>query len=60
MEQVEMIGNLSLLPFTRSEFMGINVPGKPKEMLNYLGGLKMYTEQINGLLDSEFPGFELK
>lgn len=55
-----MIGNLSLLSFTRLEYMGTNVPGKPKEMLNYLGGLKMYTEQINGLLDSEFPGFELK
>jgi cation diffusion facilitator CzcD-associated flavoprotein CzcO len=59
-EQVEMIGNLSLLPFTQSEYMGTNVPGKPKEMLNYLGGLKMYTEQMNGLLSSGFPGFELK
>ena len=55
-----MIGNLSLLSFTRLEYMGTNVPGKPKEMLNYLGGLKMYTEQINGFFDSEFPGFELK
>jgi cation diffusion facilitator CzcD-associated flavoprotein CzcO len=59
-EQVEMIGNKSLIPFTDSEYIGTNIPGKPKEMLNYLGGLVMYTQQMKKLLDSKFAGFELQ
>jgi cation diffusion facilitator CzcD-associated flavoprotein CzcO len=59
-EQVEMIGNKSLIPFTDSEYIGTNIPGKPKEMLNYLGGLVMYTQQMKQLLDSKFAGFELQ
>jgi hypothetical protein len=58
-EQVEMIGNMSLLSFTESEYMGTNLPGKPKKILNYLGGLPRYVEQINHLLESKFAGFEL-
>jgi len=59
-EQVNMIGNMSLIPHTQSEYMGTNVPGKPKEMLNYLGGLPRYVEQINVVRDTGYPGFELK
>lgn len=57
--QVEAIGNATLLPQTRSEYMGTNVPGKKKQMLNYLGGLPLYTQQINDCLSHGLTGFTL-
>ncbi|PVH69789.1 FAD/NAD(P)-binding domain-containing protein [Cadophora sp. DSE1049] len=59
-EHVNMIGNMTLLPLTESEYMGTNIPGKTKEMLNYLGGLPTYVEKCNELLASGFEGFEIK
>ncbi|TVY26702.1 Baeyer-Villiger monooxygenase [Lachnellula hyalina] len=59
-EQVNMIGNMTLIPQTQSEYMGTNIPGKPKEMLNYLGGLPRYVEQIEAVRDSGYAGFDLK
>jgi len=58
-EQVNAIGNATLLPHTASEYMGTNIPGKPKEMLNYLGGLPNYIQQINAVLSEGFPGYHL-
>ncbi|KAI8658918.1 hypothetical protein NCS55_01170400 [Fusarium keratoplasticum] len=48
---VQQIGDQTLLPQTKSEYMGTNIPGKPKEMLNFLGGLVEYTKQINGAFE---------
>jgi hypothetical protein len=59
-EHVNMIGNMSLLPLTESEYMGTNIPGKTKEMLNYLGGLPNYVQKCNDLLASGFEGFDIK
>ncbi|KAJ5998975.1 Monooxygenase [Penicillium sp. IBT 35674x] len=57
---VNQIGDATLLPETKSEYMGTNVPGKPKEMLNYLGGLNDYIKRITQTLTSGYPGFDLK
>jgi len=54
------IGDATLLPFTASEYMGTNIPGKPKEMLNYLGGLPDYIQRITSAIDLGFPGFTLQ
>ncbi|OCK76597.1 FAD/NAD(P)-binding domain-containing protein [Lepidopterella palustris CBS 459.81] len=54
---VNMIGDATLLPLTNSEYMGTNIPGKPKEMLNYLGGLVDYTKRITSTIELGFPGF---
>ncbi|OCL12744.1 monooxygenase [Glonium stellatum] len=54
------IGDTTLLPFTASEYMGTNIPGKPKEMLNYLGGLPDYVKRITSAVDLGFPGFTLQ
>ncbi|KAM0334380.1 hypothetical protein ACHAQA_001406 [Verticillium albo-atrum] len=53
---VNSIGDATLLPRTESEYMGTNIPGKPKEMLNFLGGVVEYTRRtkesfVNGLED---------
>ncbi|EOD44651.1 putative cyclohexanone monooxygenase protein [Neofusicoccum parvum UCRNP2] len=54
---VNKVGDATLLPATKSEYMGTNIPGKPKEMLNYLGGLVDYTARITSTIQTEFPGF---
>jgi cation diffusion facilitator CzcD-associated flavoprotein CzcO len=56
---VNGIGAATLLPDTESEYMGTNIPGKPKEMLNYLGGLSDYTKRITGAVVAGYPGFVL-
>ncbi|KKY15006.1 putative cyclopentanonemonooxygenase [Diplodia seriata] len=54
---VNHVGDATLLPYTKSEYMGTNIPGKPKEMLNYLGGLVDYTKRITSVVRNDFPGF---
>lgn len=56
---VNQIGDATLLPETRSEYMGTNVPGKPKEMLNYLGGVTDYIKRISSVVARGYPGFQL-
>ncbi|TVY13236.1 Baeyer-Villiger monooxygenase [Lachnellula arida] len=58
-KQVQFIGDQTLLPLTKSEYMGTNIPGKKKEMLNYLGGLPLYIQQINTSLTEGLSGFVL-
>ncbi|KAH8770715.1 hypothetical protein F5883DRAFT_520526 [Diaporthe sp. PMI_573] len=50
---VKQLGDQTLLPQTKSEYMGTNIPGKPKEMLNFLGGLVEYTKHINRAFEKE-------
>lgn len=38
-------------------YMGTNIPGKPKEALNYGGGLPLYIETINKVLKNNHDGF---
>uniref|UniRef100_A0A8H7N8K5 FAD/NAD(P)-binding domain-containing protein n=1 Tax=Bionectria ochroleuca TaxID=29856 RepID=A0A8H7N8K5_BIOOC len=54
---VNQIGDMTLLPQTTSEYMGTNIPGKPKEMLNFLGGLAEYTKHIDNAFKSGYRSF---
>ncbi|KEZ41481.1 Cyclopentanone 1,2-monooxygenase [Scedosporium apiospermum] len=54
---VNQIGDMTLLPRTKSEYMGTNIPGKPKEMLNFLGGLVEYTKHIDNAFNHGFQQF---
>ncbi|KAL5591186.1 hypothetical protein FOVSG1_010075 [Fusarium oxysporum f. sp. vasinfectum] len=54
---VNQIGDQTLLPETKSEYMGTNIPGKPKEMLNFLGGLVEYTKHINNAFEKQAETF---
>lgn len=40
--------NLTLLPGTSSWYMGANIPGKPRESLNYTGGVPRYNRECQG------------
>ena len=57
--QVEFIASLSLFPRADSWYMGANIPGKRREMLNWPGGLQLYVEQCRNEAQSGYPGFDL-
>ncbi|KAF2484915.1 cyclopentanone monooxygenase [Neohortaea acidophila] len=41
-QAIQDANNKTLLPLTDSWYMGANIPGKPREQLNYLGGIQQY------------------
>jgi cation diffusion facilitator CzcD-associated flavoprotein CzcO len=55
------LGNASLLVKNDSSwYMGANIPGKPRECLNYLGGIPTYSKALNDSIDNGFAGFHVK
>ena len=55
--KVNDLSNETLFPVTDSWYMGANVPGKPREQLNYAGGMPLYQNELQGTLDDGFRGF---
>jgi cation diffusion facilitator CzcD-associated flavoprotein CzcO len=49
-DEVREIGNKTLYPTADSWYMGANIPGKPREMLLYLGGVDVYAEKCRAAL----------
>ena len=49
----------SLFNRADSWYVGANIPGKPREMLNYPAGVPPYLEQWRECVDSGFKGFEM-
>ena len=39
---------------------GANIPGKPREPLNYAGGLVRYQKEIRAVLENDFAGFDVQ
>ncbi|EXJ87211.1 hypothetical protein A1O3_04170 [Capronia epimyces CBS 606.96] len=58
-DEVKKIGDKTLYPLADSWYMGANVPGKPRELLLYLGGVNVYGKTINAALDS-WKGFTVE
>ncbi|KIW86955.1 uncharacterized protein Z519_12420 [Cladophialophora bantiana CBS 173.52] len=56
---VKTIANMSLLPTTKSWYMGDNIPGKIREPLVYLGGVPTYYKTLNESAEHEYEGFQL-
>ena len=44
-EHVQEVANKTLFPRANSWYMGANIPGKPRALLSYLGGLENYRQQ---------------
>ncbi|KAI5367248.1 Putative flavin monooxygenase, FAD/NAD(P)-binding domain superfamily [Septoria linicola] len=42
-----------------SWYMGSNIPGKPRQALNYAGGLPLYIDTINEKLEKNWEGFDV-
>lgn len=53
------IANATLLTKTDSWYMGSNVPGKPRRLLSYAGGVHTYKKACEDVIASGYKGFEL-
>ncbi|RJE27050.1 monooxygenase [Aspergillus sclerotialis] len=56
-DEVNAINNATLMPQAKSWYMGANIPGKPVQALNYLGGLPTYRQRCDAVLTQDFLGF---
>jgi cation diffusion facilitator CzcD-associated flavoprotein CzcO len=56
--EVKRVADETLYPTVDSWYMGANIPGKPKEMLLYLGGVNTYGAICNAALQS-WKGFKV-
>ncbi|KAI8154144.1 Cyclohexanone 1,2-monooxygenase [Colletotrichum sp. SAR 10_70] len=55
-DKVNALSDRTLHPLTDSWYMGANIPGKPREQLNYLGGLDFYERECRMTLE-DWHGF---
>jgi cyclohexanone monooxygenase len=59
MEHHRAIGDASLYPRAKSWYMGANIPGKPRVLLPYVGGVGAYRELCDAVARSGYEGFLL-
>jgi cation diffusion facilitator CzcD-associated flavoprotein CzcO len=52
------VGDATLYPTAESWYMGSNVPGKPRVLMAYIGGVGVYREQCDRIAAEGYPGFE--
>ncbi|MEM7541874.1 MAG: NAD(P)/FAD-dependent oxidoreductase [Pseudomonadota bacterium] len=58
-EEILTMADATLFPKADSWYMGANIPGKPREMLMYPGGLPKYLESFEQSRANGYSGFEL-
>ncbi|HSV69414.1 MAG TPA: NAD(P)/FAD-dependent oxidoreductase [Methylibium sp.] len=56
---VTEVGNMTLFTQADSWYMGANVPGKPRQILLYLGGFKAYKATCEDIAAKGYEGFAL-
>ena len=59
MEHARELGDATLYPRANSWYMGSNVPGKPRVLLPYVGGVGRYRRICDAIASDGYPGFEL-
>jgi hypothetical protein len=47
------------LPASHSWYFGVNIPGKPREMLSFAGGLSTYMAKCNESAERGYEGFAI-
>lgn len=57
-QAIQDANDKTLLPLTDSWYMGANIPGKKREQLNYLGGIKQYEVEVRAALKT-LEGFDV-
>ena len=45
---------------TPSWYNGANIPGKPRESLNFAGGIPVYIQKLKGESRGGYPGFHVR
>ena len=58
-DHVEAVGAMTLFPLADSWYMGANIPGKPRELLNYPGGVPLYLQMCEASAANGYDGFVL-
>ncbi|HEY3614105.1 MAG TPA: cyclohexanone monooxygenase, partial [Gaiellales bacterium] len=58
-EHVRAVGDASLYPRAKSWYMGANIPGKPRVLLPYVGGVGRYRERCDEVAAGGYAGFLL-
>ena len=56
---VDEVGNMTLYPKVDSWYVGSNVPGKPRVMYAYIGGVGAYREKCEQVAADDYDGFTL-
>ena len=59
-DQVQGIASMTLFPRADSWYMGANIPGKPRQMLNWPGGLQLYLRACRAAAAEGYAGFTLE
>jgi cyclohexanone monooxygenase len=57
--QVLELADATLFPRADSWYLGANIPGKPREMLSFAGGLPTYIAQCNESAERGYEGFAI-
>jgi cation diffusion facilitator CzcD-associated flavoprotein CzcO len=58
-EQIEQMLSASLLDQADSWYLGANIPGKKRQLLNFPGGVPAYVERLRTLKAEGYKGFEI-
>lgn len=58
-QTITTMGDYTLVSKTDSWWTAANIPGKPREMLTYVGGIPNYEAQARATLEG-WKGFEVK
>jgi cyclohexanone monooxygenase len=53
-------GNATLYPLANSWYMGSNVPGKPRVLMPYIGGVGVYREECDAIVADDYRGFVVR
>ena len=54
------VGDGTLYPLANSWYMGSNVPGKPRMLLAYIGGVGVYRQECDEIVADDYRGFEMR
>jgi cyclohexanone monooxygenase len=57
--QVHALADATLFPQADSWYFGANIPGKPREMLSFAGGLSTYMAKCNESAERGYEGFTI-
>ena len=52
-KDIQDVANMTLLPTANSWYMGANIPGKKREMLNYMKGLNVYDQECRASFEGD-------
>ena len=60
LEHHRAVGDASLYPRAKSWYMGANIPGKPRVLLPYVGGVGAYRARCDAVAERGYEGFVLR